>query len=723
MAKKLRNKIDGFTGGLNTERSPANILPSEMADGSINVLLNNDGSVTPRRGVDFIGSSSSTSLKTLYTTTIAAEQYHESPSVLFYEFMTERKLPVKKVVVFQSNTFKIYKAEKSYLVDYANPTQTINPSTHVYTDQKYTHASLAPAPGKILFTGHYLQPGFLKLNSDETTIDVSYFEVWWRDISNTTKKCDKVKKTVSGVISYYECMEDHTSAAGDEPGVGANWTRYWRKLTFTPPTSPSAWASGATYNSHIYKNFLTSVTLDSAIYHRPDCIHFWQGRIWILRGTRLWYSRIISDDNQITPGLLCFQDADPFDTDDNIAVASDGGFIDLEFTGVQLTSIPGSLFIGTTGGVIEIPAGRDGFDHTKSKVNTVIRDKIPGARCIAMADISVYVFAEGNIWTNDGYDDFGNARFTPVGDDKVQSMYTNIPRECKAAATAIYNPGDRRVYYFHSPEAPAFEVDKRTGEGVPGYAAGVLVFDTVQSTLSVDPLAQQEKKVKNRFMLWTFDHEPEDGKPYIAAPFISPSYELATLEVIDGSGNNVIDGSGNNVVVYSSDGAAEDRTRVMFLSMAYQESGSTLTVKGAVGQLQGIYLKDWTTEVAYEKSYSTVIITGAQDLGDFSATKRNIYLDVMYEIMAAGTSSINLKVAFDLAEFNTASTKLTNHGEIYSANRNVGGTNIALTVGQARTYRKLARGSGRFMQVIFEGTAGKDFIIYGWGQQFTGAEA
>jgi len=43
---------------------------------------------------------------------------------------------------------------------------------------------------------------------------------------------DYVLNNVGGNWYAYVCIEAHTSAAGDEPGVGANWETYWHKLTF-----------------------------------------------------------------------------------------------------------------------------------------------------------------------------------------------------------------------------------------------------------------------------------------------------------------------------------------------------------------------------------------------------------------------------------------------------------------------------------------------------------
>jgi len=53
-----------------------------------------------------------------------------------------------------------------------------------------------------------------------------------------------------GSPNYYYCKSGHTSAAGDEPGVGGSWTTYWTDLG----TDVNLFATGSLYRMHVYSN-------------------------------------------------------------------------------------------------------------------------------------------------------------------------------------------------------------------------------------------------------------------------------------------------------------------------------------------------------------------------------------------------------------------------------------------------------------------------------------
>jgi hypothetical protein len=52
---------------------------------------------------------------------------------------------------------------------------------------------------------------------------------------------------VSNGGTNYVCLRGHTSAASDEPGVGANWTTYWKE---TSDTAAGAWVISTAYTSN-----------------------------------------------------------------------------------------------------------------------------------------------------------------------------------------------------------------------------------------------------------------------------------------------------------------------------------------------------------------------------------------------------------------------------------------------------------------------------------------
>ena len=107
--QKFQLHLDGFTGGLNTESSVLNVLPSEFMDGSTNVELQHNGSLRRRRGVDFIGEiSSGVTLATLDTFNISTETNQESVSAFRVRISAPNGDLLDRIVVDIKNQIWIY---------------------------------------------------------------------------------------------------------------------------------------------------------------------------------------------------------------------------------------------------------------------------------------------------------------------------------------------------------------------------------------------------------------------------------------------------------------------------------------------------------------------------------------------------------------------------------------------------------------------------------------
>lgn len=718
MVKKVPLEVNGFSGGLNTERSVVNIAASEMMDGTVNIELFADGSIAPRRGIDFVGTSSA--LATVATPTVANQEFQHTPSVLFHRFLTPSGTVVPRVIVAHNGRFRIYESTQSAMEDYANPLQTINWSTHTTLASKWTHVHMASGNNKVFFASAHMQHGYLSLNADETTIDVTYLEIWWRDLANEVGKCSRVKHTAASVTTYYECVEDHTSAAGDEPGVGANWTRYWRRLTFTPATVPSAWAGATAYQSNVYKNFLISETLTDTT-PRPQCIAWHSGRLWLGFNNKLFYSRVVTKDEDL---YLMLTDADPYDPDDNEPVADDGGYMYCTNRIQQLLPFKTTLFAATKDGIVAV-SGRQGiFKHTDYTQNVVLRDSVLGVNCMSSADSNVYVAAEGALWKTEGTDDQGAIQFRPIGEDVIKSLYANIPRANKAACRLLYSSSDSNMYLFFSRYPTPFDNGFQNTAGVPGYFTHCLVFRTIENLYLQDPAALDDRVVKHAFTLYEYEDGAHDEKPYITYPFLMPPTSLGTINVVDMNGDKVVDGSANQVVVESTSGSSEDANAIYFIVLQYEVTSSTTwNVNSCFGQFKSTNLKDWYGS-SYEYTPTVRAISGVQTAGNVMARKGSISIEVTQEQLTAGTGSLYMRTAWDNHEYTEAgtSTQVSAHRQIYKETKAIAGSTIAMVPGTAFTTKCAVRGGGKFLQVFFEGEAGKDFKLYGWAQNLSGKE-
>ena len=203
--------LKGMTGGTTSESSVMNVLATQLEDSSRNIEVFRDGSMSPRRGVDFIDiSDGGDYMHTTRTIGTSSETSQESPSAEYAAFRTSDGDIIEKDIIFQDNVFKIY--NHGSLRNFDTPDQTINPASlsRSWADQKYYSVQLKFADNKMFFASKRLQPGYFYLNTDNSTLSIAYLSIHTRDLDNATTTSSRV--TLNG--QYYECVEAHTSAAG-----------------------------------------------------------------------------------------------------------------------------------------------------------------------------------------------------------------------------------------------------------------------------------------------------------------------------------------------------------------------------------------------------------------------------------------------------------------------------------------------------------------------------
>lgn len=86
-----------------------------------------------------------------------------------------------------------------------------------------------------------------------------HYKTWTLPTTNTSTST----KTNGGVT--YRCIRSHTSAAGNEPGVGADWQQYWVEATGTG----TAWALAQSYTT-MGDFSLTGIVCLMNAYYRYD---------------------------------------------------------------------------------------------------------------------------------------------------------------------------------------------------------------------------------------------------------------------------------------------------------------------------------------------------------------------------------------------------------------------------------------------------------------------
>lgn len=725
--QKLLQNISGFSGGLNTEKSVLNILPSEMANGSINVDIDADGSVRPRTGVDFLAESDNTGfLQTLRTESTGTDDTQESPSGVFARFTASDATLVDRVVVYANNVFKVFLLTEASLATFDTPSQTITPTSRVGSEQREKNTHWTFGDNKLFFCGDKLQFGYISLAANNTDLEITYLEIRTRNLLDTdyAQVGSRVKNTTSGNVYAYEAIVAHTSGSGsptDEPGDGATWQNNWVRLDIEP-TGESAWATSTAYVANIQRTNTYTETMSNSLI-RPDAIGFWKARLWIILGDRIYYSQVgIRADKYQN----FYQAADPFDTADPLPVEGDGGsFLSEGGKGLQLLPLGNSMFFTTPSALYEVRSSGVGFDHTNFSVTQVLNEEIQSTNAMVIAEDTLYLFGNGNIWRTIGRDNLltdDRTVFESVGDNKIQTLYSGIPRANKGSAYPIYNPSTRKIYWFHSQATTDFDTAYRDIEGYSGYARHCLVLD-VKVTRGLTPQDDQANRIaKNTFSLWEYNDGANSELAYIAGSFLAPPIEGANSVVL-AAADTVIDGSSDTVIAGTSSDTESSNRKLYCLVWQRSETGGNAITKGAIGQALSGALFDFPLDGTNTQEYTAKIFTGVQTYGDVLHNKATTYILFLFERLINGVGSCLIRTAYNWSPgtlAGEATNKTSAQKEVYKETKIAGGVSISTANHTHTWYKHRVRGRGKSFQIVLESTPGLDFRLIGWSQQFYG---
>lgn len=747
-------EINGFTGGLNTEASVLNAQPTELMNGSVNVELTSSGSLRRRKGADFFSSIAPTTVR---SGAESAESVRESPSGFVAAISAPNGEVLRRVIIDLDNKFYIYTEAASALGDFANPLQIVDKGVNSHAQQKFYTTQFAQSSDKVFFTGRYTQPGYLEIDDDNSTFNIIYIDVNTRE--SATELADRVKvgaftggtryplspydgaefrdSDVKGMITYkdtwYESVKQHNSDSDSEPGVGANWQRYWKLKKGTIPGSVASWASGTGYNSTgILKKYDKSIAADVSITY-PTAIAFFQGRLWLggdpQEPNRVYFSQVIIENEDIEK---FHTENDPFDPTDPNVVADDGGTIDLRGAGavVQLVEAGGTLWAGTTTSVQGITGADNVFSAINFAVATLINEGVNSPHAMVRVEDALYIFGEHNIWfsTVTGTSIFAKRSTVSISDGKLQSLYGGIPFNNKASAKVLYTRNDKKLYYFYN--AVWTDFDSATNSYVqPGYYTDCLILDmSFQYDASIGrQQGTDQGDVKGAFYTYSFADTALNSVPYIALPFATRAAIEVEDFVVDDAGNSVTDDI--DVLITSADGNVS-KEGIGFLLLERDTLASVTTTNAVFGKLTSINMQDWSANPAYTVSYSSTAITGVQTADNAAAKKNAPYLFFVMKPTELGVASptgedINeggcfLRTAWDFAT-GVNNPKYSAQTQIYAANRyGSSGPDVNDDAFDAVWYKHRVRGRGHALQLIFENDGDKDFEIAGWGQTFYG---
>lgn len=758
--RKLQLPVAGFTDGLNTEASVLNVLPSEFMSGTTNVELFQNGSARRRRGVDFLGASDAGGfLQTVRTSAISDELKQESPAGVYVQLTAPNGNIVERVVIDINNEFWVFEVTSDGLTNIDTPLQTISRTVdgiiHSDPQQKFVNMQFSQSGKRLFFSGKHIHPGYLQVGSDNETLEAVYLNVIIRDPDATTTNA-----RVQNNSKWYDCILTHTSDAASEPGVGADWEQYWILNDGAIPGSTPSWATSTSYTSTMIIRYdkNTSVTSTDTF---PTTVEFFAGSAWLAGDPKypnfVYFSQVVVNDGDLEK---YHQFADPFDSSDSALVDDDGGVVAIQGAGLveRLLTLGSSVFIGSNTGLWQITGPNNQFKATDFVSYNVLGDGIDGPECMVVVDDEFLVFGQDTIWRSTIQNSLsvttsGQATFRSISENRVETLYTSIPQQSKAAARAVYNPSERKVYYFYNKTLTDF-TKSYGGLNQPGYTKDVLILDT-RFQDDILPTEQQQKlrrSVKGAFFEYSFNDGANSELPYIACPIVAPDVPPID-EPVTASGDTVVEGTGDPVV---ASGDADPKDVLLVLAMRRSEAGANATIEAAFGSLNTTNIKDWASDTNYAISYESPIYCGVQTGGDALHHKNITYLYLVFKRVESGTLDSNnidltpgaclLATAWDFVTDDDAPGHSTFFEDVIDANGNdvqdANGEQVYARnpmrevyhparytysrAGASDTdyshvyYKHRVRGRGNVFQILFLNDGDKDYHLIGWTQQFYG---
>lgn len=719
----------GLTGGLTSEKSVLNIVPTELEAESRNIEILRDSSLRPRRGADFVGLSASAAfMHTHRTGTAAAELAQESMTGVFAPFKTSSGALLDLDIEFQNLSFKAY--THTLLKDYNAPYQTITPTitTDITALQIPYTVILKFAKNRVFFAGKHIKPGYIYLKADNTTLGIRYISIHIRDFNVATTASSRV--TYSG--KFYECVFAHTSAATDVTNFDAYgelvFNKYWVELNNQdiPVVPPAVWSGASVSYSTNVSQVVNKHAAATAT--NPYCVDFYDERLWLATEDRVYYSQVILDVDNVKSTAtgtvefgLMMSYADPFSTTDADPAPTDGGEIPIASGKIwQILSVEDSMFVGTSKAVQEIRGISSRFSSTSYKISDVINEGVNGVANMAIADNKMYVATTSNIWASIQQQRViqgSTTVFGKVGNSKIKTYYQDIAKINKGTAYMIYSPLKEKIYYFHNNGISPFDTTHRTVLGQIGYAKNIMVIDV--SAPGIEAETQEQQSLRNHIEIWEYADTAHRGDVYIASAYLSDPISAAKSAVVVGVQNQVIAGAGNRVMMSSASGVDIGGDEIILLLMQRTPSGGNVVLTVSVGVLESESLRDWDSSAEHRKDYTAVAHLGTQTFENFLDSKTVTYATFIFEKQRAGLCSCLFRSSFNFAKptaLGESTGKTSGLTEIYKDVKKVAHGSIDLSNYKATWYKHKVRGRGVAFQPTLQNTPGKDFRLYGWGQ-------
>lgn len=479
-----------FIGGWNTEASPMT-FPENAATDLENVILDSDGSIRRRAGIDFENFGSKYGMN--YTAAQLAEY-----AVSFNEWRNVGGSGSLHMLVTQCGT-DLYFHIMSGATTSANLAGTVDMSPFVINsaEAKKNQISVASGSGVLFICGRYINPFYVTYNGD--TVDASAVNIQIRDLEGDPQGLTKndLRPKTAGDTHVYDLLNQGwpisrinkfcgntcvTGSDGAYTTVNQTASYLWPSLAdmhilgmrTNPEDAELYFDRGELLNQtfgntraprghYILNAFKQDRNLASGLsgatnttfYNRPETVAFHNGRVfWAGLFTQgktgnVYFSQQLTD---ISKAGNCYQEQDPTAEDFNDLLDTDGGLIPIPNAGqiYRMIEAGDGIVIFAGNGVWQITGSRGKFSATDFAV-TLVTDM----GCIA-GDTVVSVGEDILYWSDYGIIGLkidqitGRLSATNVSMETIQTGYLSISGISRRLARGTFIPEEKKVVWIYN---------------------------------------------------------------------------------------------------------------------------------------------------------------------------------------------------------------------------------------------------------------------------------
>lgn len=702
----LKKEYNTFVKGIITEAGPLT-FPENAALDLENVVLNREGSMQRRLGMDFEDDFVLRNVTVLPTDAVASFRWKNVNNNSSLQF----------AVVQVGQTLQIFNASSPSIS--GNLIDTVNIASYT---SGLLPLQVASGHGVLFCAGGAFAPFYLEwdgVNVNVVTIDVRIRDFFGVDDGLAV---DEQPAALSVAHNYNllnqgwdaakitDYQTDATTPANRYP---ANSQQWWvgkdtnddfqpdllKKQDFGTTPAPRGRFVINAYDRSATRDAASGLVTATDVDARPTAVAFSFERVFYSGH----YSFPKADDTQ--PDLTgyiffsrtirtskdfgqCYSDADPTSEVDSELVATDGGFINIPNSGQIYKLMPkgDAILVFAEEGIWAITGDEGGFRGTSYQVIKISSFGVLSPTTIVDTEDSAVYWNRGGIYTLIPDEQSGRLTAKNISEETIQTLFNAIDQVSKITAVGSFDPINRRISWMYNDD-PAY-----TGSTFRNKYNKELVFDVVLGAFYKNSISAHA--------------EPS---PYIAGYLETPDFLLR---------QEGIRSRGDSVTKYLVIQFLDPSINAGAVSFSYYRDAA---------------LVDWRSIDTVGKFYESYLVTGYETLQDsmrkkiaqklvahFKRTEREAVDNGFGQAVPDNPSSCFLQTRWDWSDSGN-SGKWSEEFQGYRL------APYVLTIGEPIDYgfevistKHTVPGRGRALSIKFRSEEDKDFYLFGWAIKFVG---